>query len=107
MDCGLMDRCGEENGEVLDRCSVEQLSEFRVQSSGTAALNYACKMYYFYFLFPFWTIYFLKVNRKRTNAVILQCIDILRSRTCFGTLKCHHQGVNHDPAEIGAQCRCL
>jgi hypothetical protein len=27
------------------------------------------------------------------------------SPSCFGTLKCHHQGVKHDPAEIGAQCR--
>jgi hypothetical protein len=33
--------------------------------------------------------------KKPTNAVILQC---------FGNLKCHHQGVNHDPAETGSQC---
>jgi hypothetical protein len=39
-----------------------------------------------------------------TNAVILQRIDTRYSPTCFGTLKCHHQGVNQDPAEIGAQC---
>jgi hypothetical protein len=39
-----------------------------------------------------------------TNAVILQCTDTRHSPTCFGTLKCHHQGVIHDPAEIGAQC---
>jgi hypothetical protein len=23
----------------------------------------------------------------------------------FGTLRWHHQGVKHDPAEIGVQCR--
>jgi hypothetical protein len=45
------------------------------------------------------------VNKKPTNALILQYIDTIHSPTCFGTLKCHHQGVNHDPAEIGAQCR--
>jgi hypothetical protein len=31
-------------------------------------------------------------------------MDIRHSPTRFGTLKCHHQGVNHDPAEIVAQC---
>jgi hypothetical protein len=40
-----------------------------------------------------------------TNALIIQCIDTEHIPTCFGTLKCHHQGVKHDPAEIGAQCR--
>jgi hypothetical protein len=62
--------------------------------------------------FAYLTVYFLKVNEKTTNAVILRCIDTRHSPTCFGTLKCHHQGVNHDPAEIGAQCcrnqiRCI
>jgi hypothetical protein len=52
----------------------------------------------------FWTVHLLKVNEKPTNAVILQCIDTRHSPIYFGTLKCHHQGVNHDPAEIGAQC---
>jgi hypothetical protein len=42
--------------------------------------------------------------KESTNAVILQCIDTRHSPTGFGTLKCHHQGVNHDPSEIGAQC---
>jgi hypothetical protein len=42
--------------------------------------------------------------KKPTNALILQCIDTRHSPTCFGTLKWHHQGVNHDPADIGAQC---
>jgi hypothetical protein len=46
-----------------------------------------------------------KVNNKPTNALIIQCIGTQYSPTCFGTLKCHHQGVKHDPAEIGAHCR--
>jgi hypothetical protein len=41
---------------------------------------------------------------KPTNALILQYIDTRHSPTCFGTLKCHDQGANHDPAEIGTQC---
>jgi hypothetical protein len=45
------------------------------------------------------------VNNKLTNTLIPQYIDTRHSPTCFGTLKCHHQGINHDPAEIGAQCR--
>jgi hypothetical protein len=49
-------------------------------------------------------MHFLKINEKPTNALIIQCIGIQYSPTCFGTLKCHHQGVKHDPAEIGAQC---
>jgi hypothetical protein len=50
-------------------------------------------------------LHFLSVNEKTTHAVILQCSDTRRSPTCFCTLKCtHHQGINHDPAEIGAQC---
>jgi hypothetical protein len=44
------------------------------------------------------------VNKKTTNAVTFQCIDARHSPTCFGTLKCHNQGVNHDPAEMCAQC---
>jgi hypothetical protein len=43
------------------------------------------------------------VNEKSINAFILQCIDTRYSSTCFSTLKCHLQGVNHDPAETGAQ----
>jgi hypothetical protein len=55
--------------------------------------------------FAFWTVHFLKINKKTTtNAVILLCIATQHSPTRFSTLKCHHQGVNHDPAEIGAQC---
>jgi hypothetical protein len=50
-------------------------------------------------------MYFLKVNEKPTNILIIQYIGTQYSPTCFGTLKCHNQGVNHDPAEIGAQCR--
>jgi hypothetical protein len=42
--------------------------------------------------------------KKPTTAVIFHCIDTGHSAACFGTSKCHHQGVNHDPAEIGAQC---
>jgi hypothetical protein len=42
--------------------------------------------------------------KKPTNASIIQCIDTQYSPTCFGILECHHQGVKHDPAEIGAQC---
>jgi hypothetical protein len=44
----------------------------------------------------------LRWMKKPTNSVILQCIDTRHSPTCFGTLKCHHQEVNHHPAEIGA-----
>jgi hypothetical protein len=43
--------------------------------------------------------------KKPTNAFIIKCIDTQHSPSCFGTLKCHHQGVKHDSAEIGAQCR--
>jgi hypothetical protein len=45
--------------------------------------------------------------KKPSNAIILQCVDTRNSPTCFGTSKCHHQGVNHDPAEISAQCSNL
>jgi hypothetical protein len=48
---------------------------------------------------------FLKLDEKPTSALIIQCIAPQYSPTCFGTLKCHHQGIKHDPAEIGAQCR--
>jgi hypothetical protein len=56
-------------------------------------------------IFAFWIMHFLKVNEKPTNALTIQCIGTQYSSTCFGTLKCHHQGVKHNPAEIGAQCR--
>jgi hypothetical protein len=55
--------------------------------------------------FAFGTMHFLQVNQKPTNALIIQCISSQYSPTCFGTLKFHNQGVKHDPAEIGAQCR--
>jgi hypothetical protein len=42
--------------------------------------------------------------KKPTNALIIQCIGTQYSPTCFGALKCHHQGVEHDSAEIGTQC---
>jgi hypothetical protein len=45
------------------------------------------------------------VNEKPTNALIIQSIGAQYSPTCFGTLKCHHHGFKHNPAEIGAQCR--
>jgi hypothetical protein len=45
------------------------------------------------------------MNEKPTNALTINCIGTQYSPTCFGILKCHHQGVKHDPAEIGAQCR--
>jgi hypothetical protein len=44
------------------------------------------------------------VNEKPTNVLIIQCIGTQYSPTRFGTLKCHHQGVKHDPPEIGCQC---
>jgi hypothetical protein len=47
----------------------------------------------------------IDVNEKPTNALIIQCIGTQYSARCFGTLKCHHQGVKHDPTETGAQCR--
>jgi hypothetical protein len=50
-------------------------------------------------------MHFLEVNEKPTNALIIQCVGTQYSPTCFGTLKCHHQGVKYDPAEIGTQCR--
>jgi hypothetical protein len=60
---------------------------------------------YTVFFFSFWIVHFLKVNEKPTNALIIQCIGTQYSATCFGTLKCHRQGVKHGPDEIGAQCR--
>jgi hypothetical protein len=47
----------------------------------------------------------IMVKGKPTNALTIQCAGTQHSATCFGTLKCHIQGVNHDPAEIGVQCR--
>jgi hypothetical protein len=55
--------------------------------------------------FAFWTMHFLKVNEKPKNALYIQCIRTQYFRTCFGILKCYHQGVKHDLAEIGAQFR--
>jgi hypothetical protein len=46
-------------------------------------------------------MHFIKFNENPTNAVILQFIDTRHSPTCFGTLKCHNQGIKRDPAEIG------
>jgi hypothetical protein len=54
--------------------------------------------------FAFCTMHFLKVTEKPTNALIIQFIGTQYPPTCFRTLKCHHQGVKHDPAEIRAQC---
>jgi hypothetical protein len=46
------------------------------------------------------------VNKKPAYALILHFIDTRHFPTCFDTLKCYHQGINHDPAEISAQlCR--
>jgi hypothetical protein len=45
------------------------------------------------------------VNQNTTNVLIIQCIGTQYSPTCFGTLKCHHQGVKHDSADLRAQCR--
>jgi hypothetical protein len=50
-------------------------------------------------------MYFLKVNEKETNALIIHCIGTQYSPTCFGILKWHNQGVKHDSADICAQCR--
>jgi hypothetical protein len=50
-------------------------------------------------------MHFLKVNENPANALIIQCIGTQYYPTCFGTLKCHYQGVKHEPAEKGAQCR--
>jgi hypothetical protein len=36
--------------------------------------------------FVFWTMRFLKVNEKPTNALFIECIGT-HSPTCFGTLK--------------------
>jgi hypothetical protein len=44
------------------------------------------------------------VNEKPTNALIIEGIGTQCSPTCFGSLKCCHQGVKHDPADIVAQC---
>jgi hypothetical protein len=64
--------------------------------------------------FSFWQIeikvlqfirkHLVKVNEKPTNVLTIQCIGT-QSPTCFGILQCHHQGVKHDPAEIGAKWR--
>jgi hypothetical protein len=50
-------------------------------------------------------MYSLKVDENPTNALIIQCIGTQYSPTCFGTSKRHHQGIKHDTAETGAQCR--
>jgi hypothetical protein len=50
-------------------------------------------------------MHFLKVNEKPTSALIIHCIGTQYSPTCFGTLKCHHRELKHDPAGIGTQCR--
>jgi hypothetical protein len=43
--------------------------------------------------------------KKQTNALILQRIDTRHTPTCFGTLNAViRESVNHDPAEIGAEC---
>jgi hypothetical protein len=55
-------------------------------------------------LFTIKTVSLFVMNKKPTKALIIQCIDTQYSATCFSTLKCHHQGVKHDPAEIDAQC---
>jgi hypothetical protein len=49
--------------------------------------------------------YALLVNEKPTNALISHCIGVRYSPTCFGTLKCHNQGVKHDAAEVDVQGR--
>jgi hypothetical protein len=67
--------------------------------------NYSPKpVKYIIVVFAFWSMHFLKANEKPTNALIIQCIGT-HSPACFGTLKYHHQGVKHDPAEIGSQRR--
>jgi hypothetical protein len=40
-----------------------------------------------------------QVSEIPTNALIIQCIGTQYSPICFGTLKNHHKGVIHDPAE--------
>jgi hypothetical protein len=42
--------------------------------------------------------------KKPSNAQIFESIGTRRSPTFFDTIKYHHQGVDHDVAEIGAQC---
>jgi hypothetical protein len=49
-------------------------------------------------------MHFLKVNEKPTNSLAIQCTVTQYSPTRFDTLKCHHHGVKHDPAERGAPC---
>jgi hypothetical protein len=56
------------------------------------------------FLFHSGPCIFLRGMKKPTNALIIKCNGTQYSPTCFGTLKCYHQGVKHDPAEIVAQC---
>jgi hypothetical protein len=38
-----------------------------------------------------WTQLHIEVNKKPTNALILQCIDTRHSPAFFGTLKCHNK----------------
>jgi hypothetical protein len=37
------------------------------------------------YLFAFWTVHFLEVNKNPKNALILQYSDTRHSPTCFGT----------------------
>jgi hypothetical protein len=43
------------------------------------------------------------VNEKPTNALTIQHIGTQYSSTCFGILKCHHQGLKLDHVEIGGR----
>jgi hypothetical protein len=56
------------------------------------------------FFFHFGPCILIRWTKQPRNALIIQCIDTLHSPTCFGTLKCRNQEINHDPAEIGTQC---
>jgi hypothetical protein len=40
------------------------------------------------------------MSKRPTNTSLFQCIGASYTATCFGISKCHHQGVQHEHAEM-------
>jgi hypothetical protein len=90
-------------------CRVKCYGQNRSMGSNVLEINYVYGLMYrrkyMPRVFAFWIVHFRELNKKLTSPLIIQCIDTRHSPTRFGTLKCHNQGDNYDPVEIGAQCR--
>jgi hypothetical protein len=50
--------------------------------------------------FAFYPMHFLKMSKRPNNASLIQCIGASYTRTCFGILERHHQGVRYEHAEM-------